>query len=134
MGSDGKMRQSASLLRRKCSTTGLGTLGRFTEMFADVEFNKLVEYEGFDISDGKEMEFPSMYSQRIEMFEDDVRASRPARASNGRLGSSRSKRKRGSRLEGELDVIHMALECTNDQLRTIVEWHVCALANETFVC
>ena len=34
---------------------------------------------------------------------------------------------------GELEVIHMALECMNDQLRTIVKWPTRALANDTFV-
>ncbi|KAA0052252.1 retrotransposon protein [Cucumis melo var. makuwa] len=67
------------------------------------------------------------------MSKDDVRASRPARASNGRAGSSKSKRKRRSQWDGELEVIHMALECMNDQLRTIVKWPARALANDTHV-
>ncbi|KAA0049603.1 retrotransposon protein [Cucumis melo var. makuwa] len=82
--------------------------GRFAEMFIDMGSNKLAEYEGFDIPDGNE-EFPSM------------------------AGSSGSKRKRGSQREVELDVIHMALECMNDELRTIVEWPACALVNDNHV-
>ncbi|KAA0050378.1 retrotransposon protein [Cucumis melo var. makuwa] len=50
-----------------------------------------------------------------------------------RVGSSGSKRKRGSQRKAELEVIHMALECTNDQLRTIVDWPACALANDNHV-
>ena len=66
-------------------------------------------------------EFPSMYSQGIDMSQDDVRASRPAHVSDGKPGSSRSKRKRESQWEGKIDMIHMVLECMNDQLKTIVE-------------
>ncbi|KAA0049785.1 retrotransposon protein [Cucumis melo var. makuwa] len=50
---------------------------------------------------------------------ENVRASRPSRTSKGRARLSGSKRNRGSQEEGELEVIHMALECTNDQLKTI---------------
>ncbi|KAA0054470.1 retrotransposon protein [Cucumis melo var. makuwa] len=49
---------------------------RFTKTFVDVGSNKCTEYEGFDMSDGKE-EFPSMYSQGIDMSQEDVCASRP---------------------------------------------------------
>ncbi|KAA0059046.1 retrotransposon protein [Cucumis melo var. makuwa] len=81
---------------------------RFAETFADVESNEHVEYEGFDILNGNE-EFLSM------------------------PGSSRSKRKRESQRDCEIEVTHMALKCTNDQLKTIVEWPACALANDTHV-
>uniref|UniRef100_A0A9I9DYZ9 Retrotransposon protein n=1 Tax=Cucumis melo TaxID=3656 RepID=A0A9I9DYZ9_CUCME len=64
---------------------------------------------------------------------DVVHASRPTRLSDGRPRSSRSKRKWGSEWEGKIKMIHMVLECANDQLRTIVEWPLCALANDTAV-
>uniref|UniRef100_A0A9I9E7R6 Retrotransposon protein n=1 Tax=Cucumis melo TaxID=3656 RepID=A0A9I9E7R6_CUCME len=67
------------------------------------------------------------------MSQENVRATRPSRVSEGRARSSRSKRKRGSQREVEIEVIHMALECTNDQLRTIAEWPACALVNENHV-
>ncbi|KAA0066072.1 retrotransposon protein [Cucumis melo var. makuwa] len=67
------------------------------------------------------------------MSEEGVCASRPSRALEGRAGSSRSKRKRGSQREGEIEVIHMALKCTNDQLMTIMEWPASALANNSHV-
>uniref|UniRef100_A0A9I9DX92 Retrotransposon protein n=1 Tax=Cucumis melo TaxID=3656 RepID=A0A9I9DX92_CUCME len=95
--------------------------GRFIETFADIGSNEHAEYEGFDMSDGNDMKFPSMYSQGIDMSQDDVRASRPAHVSDGKPGSSRSKRKRESQWEGKIDMIHMVLECMNDQLKTIVE-------------
>uniref|UniRef100_A0A9I9CUP9 Retrotransposon protein n=1 Tax=Cucumis melo TaxID=3656 RepID=A0A9I9CUP9_CUCME len=78
-------------------------------------------------------ELPSMYSQGIYMSQNNVCTSRPAHTSNGRAESSESKRNKGSQWEGELDVIHMALECTNDQLRTISEWSAHTLANDTHV-
>ncbi|KAA0035724.1 retrotransposon protein [Cucumis melo var. makuwa] len=56
--------------------------------------NELGEYDGFDMADGNK-EFPPVYSQGIDLSQDDVRASRPSRASEGRTGSSGSKRKRG---------------------------------------
>ncbi|KAA0051652.1 retrotransposon protein [Cucumis melo var. makuwa] len=54
--------------------------------------------------------------------------------SDGKARLSGSKRKRGSQREGELKVIHMALECMNDQLRTIAEWPARTLTNDTHVC
>ncbi|KAA0055946.1 retrotransposon protein [Cucumis melo var. makuwa] len=107
--------------------------GQFAETFVDIESNELAGYEGFDMSDENDMEFPFMYSQRIVMSQDDVRASRPYSVSDSRTGSSGSKRKRESQWEGEIEMIHMALECANDQLRTIVEWSARALANDTTV-
>ncbi|KAA0036622.1 retrotransposon protein [Cucumis melo var. makuwa] len=67
----------------------------FVETFVDVGSNEPAGYEGFDMSDGNE-EFLSMYSQRIDISQDDVRASRPARTSDDRVETSGSKRKRGS--------------------------------------
>ncbi|KAL4035116.1 hypothetical protein IC575_003791 [Cucumis melo] len=107
--------------------------GQFAETFVDIESNELAGYEGFDMSNENDMEFPFMYSQRIVMSQDDVRASRPCSVSDSRTGSSGSKRKRESQWEGEIKMIHMALECANDQLRTIVEWSARALANDTTV-
>ncbi|KAA0060443.1 retrotransposon protein [Cucumis melo var. makuwa] len=69
--------------------------GRFTEIFADVGSNEPDGYDEFDITDGNE-EFPLVYSQGIDLSQDDVRASRPSRTSDGRTGSSGPKRKRGS--------------------------------------
>ncbi|KAL4018506.1 hypothetical protein IC575_022104 [Cucumis melo] len=104
----------------------------FIKTFDDVGSNKPVEYKRFDMLDGNE-EFPSMYSQGIDMSQEDVRASRPSHTSKGRIRSSGSKRKRESQQKGEIEVIHMAIECTNDQLRAIVEWPARALANDTHV-
>ena len=65
--------------------------------------------------------------------QENVRAPWPSRPSEGRVGSSESKRKRGSQREVKLEVIHMVLECTNDQLRTIAEWPACVVANDNHV-
>ncbi|KAL4010894.1 hypothetical protein IC575_027915 [Cucumis melo] len=107
--------------------------GRFVETFADIGSNEPAGYEGFDMSDGNDIEFPFMYRQGIDISQDDVRTSQPACTSDGRTRSSESKQKRGSQREGELDVINMALKCMNDQLRTIIEWPTRPFANETFV-
>ncbi|TYK05421.1 retrotransposon protein [Cucumis melo var. makuwa] len=48
---------------------------RFTKTFADVGSNKPIGHEGFDMSDGNGLEFPSTYSQGIDMSQDDVCAS-----------------------------------------------------------
>ncbi|KAA0066904.1 retrotransposon protein [Cucumis melo var. makuwa] len=64
---------------------------------------------------------------------DDVRASRPSRASEGRTGSSGSKRKRGSQRDLDVEGIHLALDKTNKQLRMIAEWPTRALANDNHV-
>ncbi|TYJ97710.1 retrotransposon protein [Cucumis melo var. makuwa] len=70
--------------------------GRFAETFADMGSNKPARYDGFDMSNGNE-EFPSVYIQGIHMSqENNVRASRPSRAYEGRAGSSGLKRKRRS--------------------------------------
>ena len=51
------------------------------------------------------------------------------------VGSDRvDQSKRGKVSGGEVEMIHMALECVNDQLRAIVEWSARALANDTIVC
>ncbi|KAA0061279.1 retrotransposon protein [Cucumis melo var. makuwa] len=71
------------------------TTGRFAETFTDVGSNELGGYEGFDMADGNE-EFPPVYSQGIDLSQDNVRASRPSRALENRTGSSGSKRKRES--------------------------------------
>uniref|UniRef100_A0A9I9CUR8 Retrotransposon protein n=1 Tax=Cucumis melo TaxID=3656 RepID=A0A9I9CUR8_CUCME len=48
---------------------------RFTKTFVDVGSNKPIGHEGFDMSDGNGLEFPSTYSQGIDMSQDDVCAS-----------------------------------------------------------
>ncbi|TYJ97166.1 reverse transcriptase [Cucumis melo var. makuwa] len=59
-----------------------------------IEDFKLRQLTGiFDMGDGNK-EFPPMYSQGIDLSQDDVCASRPSRASEGRTGSSGTKRKR----------------------------------------
>uniref|UniRef100_A0A9I9E8A0 Retrotransposon protein n=1 Tax=Cucumis melo TaxID=3656 RepID=A0A9I9E8A0_CUCME len=105
---------------------------RFVETLVDAGSNEPGEYDGFDMGDGNE-EFLSVYSQGIYLSQDDVRASRPSRASEGRTGSSGSKRKRGSRREVDVEGIHLALDQTNDQLRMIAEWPARALANDNHV-
>ncbi|KAL4035529.1 hypothetical protein IC575_004231 [Cucumis melo] len=69
----------------------------------------------------------------VDISQDDVRASRPSRASDGRTGSSGSKRKRGSQRDFELEAIHVALEQTNEQLREIAQWPARNLANDNHV-
>ncbi|TYJ96180.1 retrotransposon protein [Cucumis melo var. makuwa] len=78
----------------------------------------------FDMEDGNE-EFPPVYSQGIDLSQDDVRASRPSRTLEGRTRSSGSKRKRGSQREVDVEGIHLALDQTNEQLRMIAKWPVC---------
>uniref|UniRef100_A0A9I9EEI8 Retrotransposon protein n=1 Tax=Cucumis melo TaxID=3656 RepID=A0A9I9EEI8_CUCME len=76
------------------------------------------------LADGNE-EFPPVYSQGIDLSQDDVRASRPSRTLEGRTRSSGSKRKRGSQREVDVEGIHLALDQTNEQLRMIAKWPVC---------
>ncbi|KAL4023499.1 hypothetical protein IC575_017257 [Cucumis melo] len=107
--------------------------GRFAETFADVGSNEPGGgYDRFDMGDGNE-DFPSVYSQGVDISQDDVRASRPSRTSEGRTGSSGSKRKRGSQRDFELEAIHLALDQTNEQLRQIAEWPARNLANDNHV-
>ncbi|KAA0055621.1 retrotransposon protein [Cucumis melo var. makuwa] len=69
---------------------------RFAETFVNVGSNEPGGgYDRFDMGDGNE-EFPPVYSQGIDLSQNDVRASRPSRASESRTGSSGSKRKRES--------------------------------------
>ncbi|KAL4038216.1 hypothetical protein IC575_001824 [Cucumis melo] len=90
---------------------------RFAETFADVGSNEPGGgYDRFDMGDGNE-EFPLVYSQRIDLSQDDVRASRPSRASEGRNELSGSKRKRGSQRDFDVEAIHLTLDQTNEQLR-----------------
>uniref|UniRef100_A0A9I9ECX0 Retrotransposon protein n=1 Tax=Cucumis melo TaxID=3656 RepID=A0A9I9ECX0_CUCME len=84
------------------------------------------------MGDGNE-EFPPVYSQGIDLSQDDVRASRPSRALKGRTGSSGSKRKRGSQRDLDVEGIHLALDQTNEQLRMIAEWPARVLANDNHV-
>ncbi|KAL0560212.1 hypothetical protein IC582_000612 [Cucumis melo] len=107
--------------------------GRFAETFADVGSNEPGGgYDRFDMGDGNE-DFPPVYSQGVDISQDDVRASRPSRASDGRTGSSGSKRKRGSQRDFELEAIHLALDQTNEQLREIAQWPARNLANDNQV-
>ncbi|KAL4022447.1 hypothetical protein IC575_016180 [Cucumis melo] len=129
----GTMKRNASLRRRNYSIIGLGATGRFAESFADVGSNEPGGgYDRFDMGDGNE-DFPPVYSQGVDISQDDVRASRPSRASQGRTGSSGSKRKRGSQRDFELEAIHLALDQTNEQLRQIAEWPARNLANDNHV-
>ncbi|KAL0544638.1 hypothetical protein IC582_019756 [Cucumis melo] len=106
--------------------------GRFAETFTDVGSNEPGGgYDRFDMGDGNE-DFPPVYRQGIDFSQDDVRASRP-RASEGRTGSSGSKKKRGSRRDFEFEAIHLVLDQTNEQLRQIAEWPARNLANDNHV-
>ncbi|KAL4034853.1 hypothetical protein IC575_003522 [Cucumis melo] len=106
---------------------------RLFETFADVGSNEAGGgYDRFDMGDGNE-DFPPVYSQGVDISQDDVRASRPSRASDGRTGSSGSKRKRGSQRDFELEAIHVALDQTNKQLREIAQWPARNLANDNHV-
>ncbi|KAA0066940.1 retrotransposon protein [Cucumis melo var. makuwa] len=104
--------------------------GRFAETFADVGSNEPDgEYDRFDMGDENE-EFPPMYNQGIGLSQDDVRASRPSRALEGRTGSSGSKRKRGSQRDFDVEAIHLALDQTNEQLRTLLQRHLLSRMND----
>ncbi|KAA0064820.1 retrotransposon protein [Cucumis melo var. makuwa] len=107
--------------------------GRFAETFADVGSNEPGKYDRFDMRDENE-EFPPVYSQGIDLSQDDVRASRPSRASEGRTGSSGSKRKGGSQRDLDVEAIHLAFDQINKQLRMITEWPARTLANDNHVC
>uniref|UniRef100_A0A9I9E5N0 Retrotransposon protein n=1 Tax=Cucumis melo TaxID=3656 RepID=A0A9I9E5N0_CUCME len=97
---------------------------RFAETFADVGSNEPGGgYDRFDMGDGNE-EFPLVYSQRIDLSQDDVRASRPSRASEGRNELSGSKRKRGSQRDFDVEAIHLTLDQTNEQLRALLQRHL----------
>ncbi|KAL0541147.1 hypothetical protein IC582_021186 [Cucumis melo] len=106
--------------------------GRLAKTFVDVGSNEPGGYDIFDMGDGNE-EFPIVYSQRIDLSQKDVRASRPYRTSEGRTGSSGSKRKRGSQRDLDVQGIHLALDQTNEQVRIIAEWPAGALANDNHV-
>ncbi|KAA0062979.1 retrotransposon protein [Cucumis melo var. makuwa] len=93
---------------------------RFAETFADVGSNEPSGYDRFDMGDGNE-EFSPVYSQGIDLSQNDVRVSQPSRASEGRTGSSGSKRKRGSQRDLDVEGIYLALDQTNEQLRMIAE-------------
>ncbi|KAL0559409.1 hypothetical protein IC582_004018 [Cucumis melo] len=80
-----------------------------------------------------EKELFDNWVREIDLSQDDVRASRPSRASEGRTGSSGSKRKRGSQQDFDVEVIHLALDQTNEQLRQIAEWPARNLANDNHV-
>ncbi|KAA0062209.1 retrotransposon protein [Cucumis melo var. makuwa] len=113
--------------------SGFGATGRFAETFADVGSNEPGgRYDRFDMGDENE-EFPPVYSQGIDLSQDDVRAFRPSCASEGRTGSSGSKRKRGSQQDFDVKAIHLALGQTNEQLRQIAEWPARTLANDNHV-
>uniref|UniRef100_A0A9I9EB63 Retrotransposon protein n=1 Tax=Cucumis melo TaxID=3656 RepID=A0A9I9EB63_CUCME len=85
------------------------------------------------MGDGNE-EFPPVYSQGIDLSQDDVRASRPSRAlKEGKTESSGSKRKRRSQREVDVEGIHLALDQTNEQLRMIAEWPARVLVNDNHV-
>ncbi|KAA0038312.1 retrotransposon protein [Cucumis melo var. makuwa] len=74
--------------------------------------------------------FAETFADGIDLSQDDVRASQPSRASEGRTESSGSKRKTRSQREVDVEGIHLALDQTNEQLRMITEWPTCALAND----
>lgn len=50
-------------------------LSCFTEIFVDVRSNEPFGYEGFDMLDGNDIKFSFMYSQGIDLSQDDIRAS-----------------------------------------------------------
>ncbi|KAL4028647.1 hypothetical protein IC575_011848 [Cucumis melo] len=108
------------------------TTGRFAETFADLGSNEPGRYDRFDMGDGNK-EFLPVYSQGMDLSQDDVRASRPSRASEGRTELSGSKKKRGSQRDLDVKGIHLALDQTNEQLRQIAEWPARAFANDNHV-
>ncbi|KAA0053511.1 retrotransposon protein [Cucumis melo var. makuwa] len=77
--------------------------------------------------------FAETFADGVDISQDDVRASRPSRASEGRTGSSGSKRKRGSQRDFDVEAIHLALDQTNEQLKQIAEWPARNLANDNHV-
>ncbi|KAA0060592.1 RING-H2 finger protein ATL66 [Cucumis melo var. makuwa] len=65
-------------------------MGYFVETFANIGSNELVGCKGFDMPDGNDIEFPSMYNQGIDMSQNNTCASRSGNAFDDRTGSSRS--------------------------------------------
>ncbi|KAA0051964.1 retrotransposon protein [Cucumis melo var. makuwa] len=93
-------------------------MGRFSETFADIGSNKPLSMSGLTcrmrtisyLCVAKELTCSRrMYTHHKLLVRQSGR-------------SSELKRKRGSQREGKIEVIHMTLECTNDQLMTIAEW------------
>ncbi|KAA0036745.1 retrotransposon protein [Cucumis melo var. makuwa] len=71
------------------------TMSNFAEIFADIGSNEPTGYKGFDMPNGNK-EFPFMYSQGIDMSQEDVSPSQPVRTSDCKVGLSGSKRNRES--------------------------------------
>uniref|UniRef100_A0A9I9DDJ0 Retrotransposon protein n=1 Tax=Cucumis melo TaxID=3656 RepID=A0A9I9DDJ0_CUCME len=92
------------------------------ETFTDVGSNLPEGYEGFSADDGNDMEIPMMYSQGIDMLSDDIMGTRPDRSTEGRTGSSGSKRKQGGQAVETMEIIRNVMEHSNDRLKAIVEW------------
>ncbi|KAA0033261.1 retrotransposon protein [Cucumis melo var. makuwa] len=68
--------------------------------------------------------FAETFADGIDLSQEDVRASRPSRASEGRTGSSGSKRKSGSQRDFDVEAIHLALDQTNERLRVLLQRHL----------
>lgn len=68
------------------------------------------------------MEFAIMYNQGMNVSPEDMMGARPGRYNDCRLSSSGSKRKHRGWTIMTVNVIHEAIDCTNDLLRAIAEW------------
>ena len=62
-----------------------------------------------------------MYSQGLDMSPDDIMDTRLGRSSEGRTGSSGSKRKQGGQTAETMEIIRNAMEYVKEQLKAIVE-------------
>ncbi|KAA0055439.1 retrotransposon protein [Cucumis melo var. makuwa] len=94
-------------------------MGGWRESFADVGSNDPTGYDAAPDTD-----FPSMYSQGLNMSLDDLMGTRTARVHEHQNASSGSKRKRAGHSVDSGDIIRTSIEYGNEQLNRIVEWPV----------
>ncbi|KAL0556485.1 hypothetical protein IC582_004999 [Cucumis melo] len=91
------------------------------ESFANVGSNDLTGYDAFAADAATDTDFPTMYSQGLNMSPDDLMGTRTARVSERRNVSSRSKQKRAGHVADSEDIVCTAIEYENEQLNRIVE-------------
>ncbi|KAL0553708.1 hypothetical protein IC582_007611 [Cucumis melo] len=98
--------------------------GGRVESFADIGSNDPAGYDAFAADAAPDTDFPSMYSQGLNMSPDDLMGTRIARVSERRNVSSRSKRKRPGHAIDSGNIVRTAIEYENEQLNHIAEWPV----------
>uniref|UniRef100_A0A9I9E8G2 Retrotransposon protein n=1 Tax=Cucumis melo TaxID=3656 RepID=A0A9I9E8G2_CUCME len=91
------------------------------ESFANVGSNDLTGYDAFVADAATDTDFPTMYSQGLNMSPDNLMGTRTARVSERRNVSSRSKQKRAGHVAHNEDIVRTAIEYENEQLNHIAE-------------